>query len=31
VGEPGAGADVVEALCTHTHTFKSWSAVKEAR
>jgi uncharacterized protein with von Willebrand factor type A (vWA) domain len=31
VGEPGAGADVVEALCTHTHTFKSWAAVKEAR
>ncbi len=31
VGEPGAGKDVVEALCTHTHTFKSWSAVKEAR
>ena len=31
VGEPGAGADVVEALCTHTHTFKSWSKVKEAK
>ena len=28
VGEPGAGADVMDALCTHTHTFKSWSAVK---
>ena len=27
VGEPGMGADVVENLCTHTHTFKSWSAV----
>lgn len=31
VGEPGAGADVVEQLCTHTHTFKSWAAMKEAR
>lgn len=28
VGEPGMGADVVETLCTHTHTFKSWSKVK---
>ena len=27
VGEPGAGAGVVEELCTHTHTFKSWSKV----
>ena len=30
VGEPGAGADVVEAPA-RTHTFKSWAAVKEAR
>jgi uncharacterized protein with von Willebrand factor type A (vWA) domain len=28
VGEPGMGAEVVEALCTHTHTFKSWSKVR---
>jgi len=31
VGEPGAGADVMETLCTNTHAFKSWAAVKEKR